>query len=216
MPVSITFRANKGKALNYDELDANFGAFFYSSSLVNNGQTLRLHYTSSLPANVNEPAHDISLNSGLGISGADRRVAFYTGSNALTTAPGFIVSGSKVGIGLDEVTDLPITYQLEVSGSIKASGTVIQGSDARLKENIKAIPFALDKLDDIEGVVYNKIGNDKREPGFIAQDIQKIIPEVVYEDNKGYLGVNYSGVVPYLVEAIKELKQEIKELKSRL
>ena len=51
--------------------------------------------------------------------------------------------------------------------------------------------------------------------GFIAQEIQEVIPEVVSEDKNGYLGVNYSGVVPYLVEAIKELKEEIKELKSR-
>lgn len=216
MPVSITFRANKGEALTYDQLDANFGAFFYSSSLLNGGQTLRLHYTSSIPANVNEPAHDIQLNSGLGISGANRRVAFYTGSSALTTAEGFIVSGSKVGIGLDETNDLPITYQLEVSGSIKASGTVIQGSDGRLKENVEPIPFALDKVETLEGVTYNRIGSEDREPGFIAQSVKEIIPEVVYEDNKGYLGVNYSGVVPYLVEAIKELKQEIQELKSRI
>ena len=143
------------------------------------------------------------------------RVAFFTGSSALSSVSGFIVSGSKVGINLNESTDIPITYQLEVSGSIKASGTVIQGSDERLKENIEPIPFALDKVKDLRGVNYNLIGNSELQAGFIAQEIQEVIPEVVSEDKNGYLGVNYSGVVPYLVEAIKELKEEIKELKSR-
>lgn len=214
MPL-INFRAEKGQALTYAEMDSNFGTLFYSSSLQNNGQTLRLHYSGSTAANVNRTPHDIPLTQGIGTAGSDMRVAFFTGSSALSSVSGFIVSGSKVGINLNESTDIPITYQLEVSGSIKASGTVIQGSDERLKENIEPIPFALDKVKDLRGVNYNLIGNSELQAGFIAQEIQEVIPEVVSEDKNGYLGVNYSGVVPYLVEAIKELKEEIKELKSR-
>lgn len=217
MPVSITFRANKGQALTYSEMDSNFGSYFYSSSMSAGGQTLRLHYTSSVAANVNHPDHEISLIAGLTDVGVDRRIPFFTGSTgALTTTPGFIVSGSSVGINLDETNDIPIDYELTVSGSIKATGTVIQGSDMRYKENISPIPFALDKISSIEGVNYNRIGEDKLEAGFIAQELEKTIPEVVYEDNKGYLGVNYSGVIPYLVEAIKELQEELKDLKSKI
>lgn len=215
MPL-INFRAEKGQALTFAEMDSNFGTFFYSSSLQNSGQTLRLHYSGSVAANVNRDPHDISLTTGISNAGTDKRVAFFTGSSALTTVSGFLVSGSKVGINLDETDDLPITYQLEVSGSIKASGTVIQGSDRRLKENITPIPFALDKVEKIQGVNYNLIGQEETQAGFVAQDIKNIIPEVVSEDNNGYLGVNYSGVIPYLVESIKELKAEIDELKSRL
>lgn len=215
MPL-INFRAEKGQALTFAEMDSNFGTFFYSSSLQNSGQTLRLHYSGSVAANVNRDPHDISLTTGISNAGTDKRVAFFTGSSALTTVSGFIVSGSKVGINLDETDDLPITYQLEVSGSIKASGTVIQGSDKRLKENILPIGFALDKIEQIQGVNYNLIGQNETQAGFVAQDIENIIPEVVSEDNNGYLGVNYSGVIPYLVESIKELKAEIDELKSRL
>jgi len=215
MPL-INFRAEKGQALTYAEMDSNFGTLFYSSSIQNNGQTLRLHYSGSTAANVNRTPHDIPLTSGIGTAGSDMRVAFFTGSSALTSVSGFIVSGSKVGVNLDESTDIPITYQLEVSGSIKASGTVIQGSDKRLKENIEPIPFALDKVKNIKGVTYNLVGGSELQAGFIAQDLQEVIPEVVSEDKNGYLGVNYSGVIPYLVEAIKELKEEIKDLKSKL
>lgn len=215
MPL-INFRAEKGQALTYAEMDSNFGTLFYSSSLQNNGQTLRLHYSGSTAANINRTAHDIPLTKGIGTAGSDMRVAFFTGSSALSSVSGFIVSGSKVGINLNESTDIPITYQLEVSGSIKASGTVIQGSDKRLKENIEPIPFALDKVKDLRGVNYNLTGNSGLEAGFIAQEVQEVIPEVVSEDKNGYLGINYSGVIPYLVEAVKELKEEIKDLKSKL
>ena len=215
MPL-INFRAEKGQALTYAEMDSNFGTLFYSSSLQNNGQTLRLHYSGSTAANINRTAHDIPLTKGIGAAGSDMRVAFFTGSSALSSVSGFIVSGSKVGINLNESTDIPITYQLEVSGSIKASGTVIQGSDKRLKENIEPIPFALDKVKDLRGVNYNLTGNSELEAGFIAQEVQEVIPEVVSEDKNGYLGINYSGVIPYLVEAVKELKEEIKDLKSKL
>lgn len=215
MPL-INFRAEKGQALTYAEMDSNFGTLFYSSSLQNNGQTLRLHYSGSTAANINRTAHDIPLTKGIGTAGSDMRVAFFTGSSALSSVSGFIVSGSKVGINLNESTDIPITYQLEVSGSIKASGAVIQGSDKRLKENIEPIPFALDKIKDLRGVNYNLTGNSELEAGFIAQEVQEVIPEVVSEDKNGYLGINYSGIIPYLVEAVKELKEEIKDLKSKL
>ena len=216
MPLSITLRANKGKALTYEELDGNFGAFFYSSSLSSNGQVLNLHYTSSVAANINEPHHSIPLIADLSKVGSDKRVAFFTGSSALATTSGFVVDQGNVGVGVDESDDLPLSYRLEVSGSIKASGTVIQGSDRRLKEDIKPIAHGLDKVEQLLGVNYKLIGTDKKEAGFIAQDIQEIIPEVVSEDNKGYLGVNYSGVVPYLVEAIKDLKQELEAIKRQL
>lgn len=214
MPL-INFRAAKGTPLTYEEIDSNFGTYFYSSSLQNSGQTLRLHYSGSIAANVNRTPHDIALTSGVG-TGTNRRVAFYTGSSALTTVSGFIVSGSSVGINLHETNDLPISHQLTVSGSIKASATVVQGSDKRLKDNITPIGPSLEKIKNVEGVTYTLKGQDEVLSGFIAQDIKEFIPEVVSEDNKGYLGVNYSGVIPYLVESIKELKAEIDELKSKI
>lgn len=214
MPL-INFRAAKGTPLTYEEIDSNFGTYFYSSSLQNSGQTLRLHYSGSVAANVNNTPHDIALTSGVG-TGTDRRVAFYTGSSALKTVSGFIVSGSRVGINLHETNDLPISHQLTVSGSIKASATVVQGSDKRLKDNITPIGPSLEKIQNVEGVTYTLKGQNEVLSGFIAQDIKEFIPEVVSEDNKGYLGVNYSGVIPYLVESIKELKAEIDELKSKL
>lgn len=211
--MSITFRANKDRALSYSEMDQNMGSFFYSSSL--EGNELVLHYTSSLNVPINQSSHRINLLKEFN-GGVNRRIPYYSGSSELTSSLGFIVDHGKVGINVNESTDIPLTYELEVSGSIRASNAVVSNSDKRLKEDIQPLQNSLDKVINLEGVTYKWIGKEKTNIGFIAQDIDKIIPEVVSEDNKGYLSVNYSAIIPVLVEAIKELKEEINELKSRI
>ena len=108
---------------------------------------------------------------------------------------------------------------LEVTGDLIAYGTP---SDKRLKENIKPIEKALDKVGKLEGVTFDWKENDKEvkqtwihDIGFIAQDVQKVIPELVRENEDGLLSMRHQGITPILVEAIKELKQEIEELKSK-
>ena len=103
-----------------------------------------------------------------------------------------------------------------VSGSIKASGTVVQGSDSRLKEDIYPIDNALSRIENIDGVYFTYKDSGEKSIGVIAQDIQKILPEVVSEDNNGYLGVNYSGIVPVLIEAVREQNSIIKDLEDRI
>lgn len=209
--MAITFRANKGQALTYGEMDTNLGNFFYSSSVSDNGTVLNLHYTGSNSVPVTNPSHQVSLLKGLN-PGADKRIAFYTGSSSITTLEGFIVDPSgSVGINVDETNDLPLTYKLTVSGSVGAIGSFNQISDERLKSEIQPIDNALEKVLDLQGVSFEMGG--KKEVGVIAQDIQKVLPEVVSEDNKGYLSVSYGNIVGVLIEAIKDLKEEIDELK---
>jgi hypothetical protein len=101
------------------------------------------------------------------------------------------------------------------TGNIIAFGTV---SDKRLKENIKPIDSALDKAMRLQGVTFNwkksdsilEIGEDI---GFIAQDVQKVLPELVRENKSGEFSLRHQGITPILLEAIKELKVEIEELK---
>ena len=81
MPKStITFRANKGTALTYSEMDKNFGSFFYSSSLTGNGQNLNLHYSGSPDVPINSGSVTYSLIAGLTDAGSDRRIAMFSGS----------------------------------------------------------------------------------------------------------------------------------------
>jgi hypothetical protein len=85
-------------------------------------------------------------------------------------------------------------------------------SDRRLKENIEAIDEPLDKVLAMEGVTYNfKTNKGTRRSGVIAQDLEVICPELVQADEKGMRSVNYIDLIPYLIEAIKELKDKIDE-----
>lgn len=213
--MAITFRANKGTALSYTEMDQNLGQFFYSSSVSNDGTALVLHYTGSANVPINQTSHTVSLIKGLP-QGLDRQVVYYSGSLAVTGSGGFIVdSGSKVGINTAG-EDLPLTYNLEVSGSIRASQAVLSNSDERLKENIKPIEGALGKIISSNGVSFNRTESpDIKELGVIAQQIENYIPEVVYKDKKDYLSVNYGGIVPVLIEAIKELEARVQELENK-
>jgi len=87
-------------------------------------------------------------------------------------------------------------------------------SDAQLKENIETITSALDKVDSIRGVTFNWKDTGKSSMGVIAQEVEPIAPEVVSEID-GYKAVNYDGLIGLLIESIKELKQEISDLKQK-
>ena len=108
-------------------------------------------------------------------------------------------------------------------GTFTASGDIIAygtPSDKRLKENIKPIESALDKVCKLQGVTFDWKKSDsildiKQDIGFIAQDVQKVLPELVRENDNGMLSMRHQGIAPILLEAIKELKAEIEELKSK-
>ena len=105
---------------------------------------------------------------------------------------------------------------LTVVGDVVAYGSP---SDVRLKENIKPIKSALDKVSKLQGVTFDWKKSDsildiKEDVGFIAQDVQKVMPELVRENKDGMLSMRHQGIAPILLEAIKELKAEIEELKS--
>ena len=114
------------------------------------------------------------------------------------------------------------SYGLYVTGAIYATGNVVAYSDARKKTNIETIKSALNKVLNLRGVTYNKIEldktvNDKSEIGVIAQEVEKVVPEVVtYAEDVDEYGVSYGNLTALLIEAIKELKIELNELKESL
>ncbi len=136
-----------------------------------------------------------------GIAGSDHTYKWYNQS-------------SNGGVGYKMA--LATSGVLTVSSDVVAYGSP---SDKRLKENIKPIESALDKVTKLQGVTFdwkksNSILNIKEDIGFIAQDVQKVIPELVRENEDGMLSMRHQGIAPILLEAIKELKAEIEELKS--
>ena len=102
--------------------------------------------------------------------------------------------------------------ELDASGNLVATGNVTAYSDARLKTDVDTIENALDKVTKLRGVSYTKLDTQERGIGVIAQEIEEVIPEVVQDG--AYKSVAYGNIVGVLIEAIKELKSEIDELKG--
>ena len=191
--------------------------------------------TTAATANAVKSAYDlangklssITINNGTGISGGTTGNTFTLsiGQDVVITAN---VQFRSIGVNT--------TADSANAGSIRATGDITAFfSDERLKEDIVIITDALDKVNSIRGVHYTP--NDvavtygyrkDRKVGVIAQDIEKVLPEVVVDapfdiDENGnsksgenYKTVQYDRLVPLLIEAIKELSIEIEDLKKQI
>jgi hypothetical protein len=142
-----------------------------------------------------------------------------------TTLNSTVTSSAVVNITNATVSTSKITGALVVTGGVGISGALFVGgditafdtSDQRLKDNIVPIPNALDKVLSISGNTFdwnNKSDKEGSDVGVIAQEIMEVLPEAVTTRDNGYLAVRYEKLVPLLIEAIKELKAEMEDLKA--
>ena len=98
-------------------------------------------------------------------------------------------------------------------GTFTATQDLVAYSDQKLKDNIKTLDGS--KVFDMRGVSFTRNDqDDKLSSGVIAQELEKIAPELVHESEDGTKGVAYGNTIGYLIEAVKLLKEEIEELKS--
>jgi hypothetical protein len=127
-----------------------------------------------------------------------------------------LTDDGKLGIG----TSAP-NYTLDVRGTI-GNNTTLYHSDMRWKKDIQPVKYGVSELMKLNSVSYlwnaddyPDMGFDKEtQIGFIAQDFEKVIPELVRTDKDGYKSIDYVKLTPVLVEAIKEQQKQIDELKS--
>jgi len=116
----------------------------------------------------------------------------------------------NVGIG----TSNP-QYKLHVAGKIQ--GELVSPSDERLKQNIQPLASSLAKLAQLRGVSFKwKDEPQDNQIGLVAQEVEKILPEIVSTDSEGYKSIAYGKLTAVLLEAIKEQQQQIDELNKRL
>jgi len=99
-----------------------------------------------------------------------------------------------------------------VSNNLTVSGDIVVSSDARLKANIVSLGSTLARLLLIDGKTYTMKKDGKQKIGVLAQDIQNVFPELVSEDDNEMLAVNYQGLVPVLINALKEQDDKISRL----
>ena len=89
-------------------------------------------------------------------------------------------------------------------------------SDKRLKTNIKTIENALDKVIALRGVTFDWKEGGAKAIGLIAQEAENVIPEIVSQDDNGYLGIKYNNLIGVLVEAIKDQQEQINTLRKQI
>lgn len=161
-----------------------------------------------MPIHSNNPTimFNTSANGGLYYQGSGRWAIYHNYSHNC--------------LGIDTAST-DSAYELKVNGDILATGDVVAFSDARWKTEIETISDPIDKIMDMRGVYYRELPkgdkkvSDRRKMGVIAQEILKVAPEVVtYGETNDEYAVDYSKLVGILIEGIKELKQEINELKG--
>jgi hypothetical protein len=197
----------------------------------------------SLGSNLNTLTFTDYLISGAGYDGSTARTVSVAGTSINTantlvardasgdftagtiTLSGLTLSGALVLSNTTESIDkdtgclileggLGVEKNANIGGDITASGTVTANSDEKLKENVITIENALEKVLSLRGVEYDRIDSGDHQIGVIAQEVEKVVPAVVYGDE--IKSVAYANLVGLLIEAIKEQQKEIDELKKKL
>lgn len=146
------------------------------------------------------------------------RAAYGLAGSSVSLSLSMTITGSGyIGIG----SSYP-SYPLDVYGQIRGASFII-ASDQKFKTNIGKLEKPLHKVLLLNGASYDmKLGDTpllkdgRKSYGFIAQEIQKVLPDLVFADNSGMLAVDYIAIIPYLVEAIKEQNEEIAQLKKMI
>ena len=137
------------------------------------------------------------------------------GAMSLTTSGKMCIAHSlRLGYGESDTTTPGASYRLDVSGNIYSSGTVTAASDITLKKNITTIDNALDKVCNLRGVEFDYIESGEHNIGVIAQEVEKVLPELVHTDSTK--SVAYGNLTAVLIEAVKELKKENDALSARI
>lgn len=141
--------------------------------------------------------------------GASLKNIVYCGGSS---TEGFTVTGTGTGTSAFEVRNDGRAW---IKENLTVGGTLTENSSLRYKENVETIKYGLDKVLQMRGVTYDKKDNGVKELGVIAEEVFEVLPEVVLKNEEGEIdSVSYGRITAVLIEAIKDLKKEIEDLKA--
>jgi hypothetical protein len=109
-----------------------------------------------------------------------------------------------------------IQGNLTINASLETYNNPISGSDSNIKKDIVRIENALDKIQKLQGYTFTMKESEQRSTGLIAQEVQEVLPEAVQKRSDGYLGLAYGSMMGLVVEAIRDLANDIKDIKAKL
>jgi hypothetical protein len=197
---ALTFSAPPDNGSNI-EVQIFTSAQGTGGALINGTSNLKVYTSGNIAASVNGVANTVVItNTGL-----------HTGNLSANYVQGLLTTAAQPNI-----TSVGILSSLTSTGTITAV-SFVETSSIAFKENVNPITNALDSILQLAGVTYDrKDGSKKNEAGLIAEDVVNVLPNLIGYDEKGNpIGINYTKLTAYLIEAIKELKKEIQELKNK-
>ena len=233
---AIEFYDNASRWINYKQSNGTDLRWYNGSSdvmtLLNNGRLglgttspgTRFHVSGGTTGDWCSRFEHGSVNSYLSHS-SGYGALITTGTTSSSTYALLLHNGSdiftvrndgNVGVGIAFGS---ISYKLHVAGDIYASADVIAYSDSNVKTDLQRITNAVDKLEKINGYTFKRTDLSEDEPhkrhtGLIAQEVQKILPEAVHTDSQDRLSIAYGNMAGIIIEAIKELKDELRDIKK--
>jgi len=193
---------------------ATTGVYNYTSSMEDGF----FKWSVSSSTTMYDYGHDIMLLDQLGNLGVkhDLIAAGNVEAGEYITATTYIAAGTDIyaGSNITATNNIYAGADIYAGGNIHARGEVTAASDARLKTNVQTIQNALDTTRQLRGVTFDKDG--KTSLGVIAQEVQRILPQVVLEgdDENKTLSVAYGNMVGLLIEAVKDLTNKVENLEK--
>lgn len=176
--------------------------------------TISSNVTWTLPATDGSSGQFLSTNASGTLSWASGSLSLTDQTSSATTHYPLITTATSGTVTAANTSSTKFTFQPS-TGTLSAT-IFNETSSITLKENFVPIDNALDKILNLTAWIYDrKDGSQKSEAGLIAEDVNKVIPNIVSKDANGNPeGINYTRLSAYLIEAVKTLKQEINELKG--
>ena len=214
-PLMATLGPNPGGEQNFFYTSADDELSLENMDVNGNmtvGGTLTAGNLTGITSDMNLP-DDVYMGFGTGNA---MKLGFETGTGAFLMDADTTTATS---IRIEERAGGTAVFTFDTTtGEFTATGDITTNSDERLKENVITVDNALSKVTDLRGVYFNKKTNPAdRKIGLIAQEVERVIPEVVIEDKTEdkIKSVAYASLIGLLVEAIKDLKDEVDEIKGQ-
>ncbi len=133
-----------------------------------------------------------------------------------TSAPAFVIGNGTDSSNKADAFKVMFSGDATLSNDLTVEGDIVISSDARLKANIVSLGSTLARLLLIDGKSYTMKKDGKQKIGVLAQDIQKVFPELVSTDDRDMLAVNYQGLVTVIINAMKEQDGKMKEQDAKM
>jgi N-acetylneuraminic acid mutarotase len=212
-----------GATLRYQTSGSDADHVFFSGiNATSSKELMRIKGNGNIGIGVDDAQFKLDVNGRVRIRATPGLSAgTWLNNDANTSSNAFVGMRSDTEVGIYGQTGTPNWrfYVNTSTGNATLQGVLTQNSDARLKKDIQPLQSALENIETISGYQYHwkEEGRDSAQQiGLLAQEVQKMYPQLVKEDSNGTLSVNYSGMVPVLLEAIKEQQKQIDEMKKAI